>query len=301
MKKKLQFHVVMPVLLLAAVIVSCEKNISIKPLSYLSKLSVQSLITPGDTPRVYLYRTVPYFDKNTSAADLFVRNATITMTGGNQAISFKTDSAYNVVRCEYEYFWKGNNEIVAGTNYTLTVNTTGKTLVATAVTNQRKVHIDSIGYTSKYKDIYGEHEGISIHFTDLPGKGEYYRYRMGRAIFDSVVHAETQVSPCSIGKQNYVVEIGRSVYSDKDQDGQDMTFFFEPTYSHKRGQTGFISLQTLDENAFFFFDNLDRQKLAQYNPFVEPVFIKAGQFGNDAIGFFSAYALSDSVRFVYPE
>ncbi len=43
-----------------------------------------------------------------------------------------------------------------------------------------------------------------------------------------------------------------------------------------------------------------RQKLAQYNPFVEPVFIIPGQF-KDAIGVFGAYAVSDSVLFVYPE
>ncbi|MEO6406376.1 MAG: hypothetical protein ABIY51_00165 [Ferruginibacter sp.] len=56
----------------------------------------------------------------------------------------------------------------------------------------------------------------------------------------------------------------------------------------------------VDKNIFNFYDNLDRQKLAQFNPFVEPVFIIPGQF-KDAIGVFGAYAVSDSVLFVYPE
>ena len=38
----------------------------------------------------------------------------------------------------------------------------------------------------------------------------------------------------------------------------------------------------------------------QFNPFVEPVFIAQGQFKN-AIGVFGAYAVSDSVLFIYPE
>ncbi|MDQ6903819.1 MAG: hypothetical protein M3139_12510, partial [Bacteroidota bacterium] len=62
----------------------------------------------------------------------------------------------------------------------------------------------------------------------------------------------------------------------------------------------YVSLQSVDKNIFNFYDNLDRQKLAQYNPFVEPVFIIPGQF-KDAIGVFGAYAVSDSVLFVYPE
>jgi len=60
-------------------------------------------------------------------------------------------------------------------------------------------------------------------------------------------------------------------------------------------------LQTVDKNVFNFYDNLDRQKLAQYNPFVEPVFIVPGQFEGKAIGVFGAYAVSDSALFVYPE
>ncbi|MDE3185146.1 MAG: hypothetical protein KGM16_17180 [Bacteroidota bacterium] len=62
----------------------------------------------------------------------------------------------------------------------------------------------------------------------------------------------------------------------------------------------YIRLQSVNKNIFNFYDNLDRQKLAQYNPFVEPVLIMPGQFKN-AIGVFGAYAVSDSVLFVYPE
>ena len=62
----------------------------------------------------------------------------------------------------------------------------------------------------------------------------------------------------------------------------------------------YIRLQSVNKNIFNFYDNLDRQKLAQYNPFVEPVFIMPGQFKN-AIGVFGAYVVSDSVLFVYPE
>jgi hypothetical protein len=287
--------------ILATAFFGCVKNVAIKPPSYTPKLSVQSLITPGDTPKVYLYRTVPYLDAKITARELFVTDASVTMSGGGTAISFRIDSSFNNIRCEYDYFWKGDRAIMSNTTYALSINTNGKILAASAVTNQRKAAIDSVGYIPSYKDLYGEHEGVMIHFKDIPGAGDNYRYRMGRNIFDSVVHAETEVSPCTIGRLNYVEEIGRSVYSDQALDGQDMSFVFEPTFTHKQGQEAYITLQTLDKNLFMFYDNLDRQKLAQFNPFVEPVFIQPGQFGSEVIGVFGAYAVSDSVKFVYPQ
>jgi hypothetical protein len=59
-------------------------------------------------------------------------------------------------------------------------------------------------------------------------------------------------------------------------------------------------MQSIDKHKYDFYDQLDRQKLAQYNPFVEPVFLQPMQFAN-AIGVFGAYVLSDSVQFIYSE
>jgi len=54
---------------------------------------------------------------------------------------------------------------------------------------------------------------------------------MGRIIPDSIVAAGNgAVSPCSIGSPHFVIEVGRTVYSDKNIDGGDMTFVFEPAY-----------------------------------------------------------------------
>lgn len=81
---------------------------------------------------------------------------------------------------------------------------------------------------------------------------------------------------------------------------QSAYFYIEPNYSHKKGDSTYIKLESVDRNIFNFYDNLDRQKLAQYNPFVEPVFSIPGQF-TKAVGVFGAYTVSDSVLFVYPE
>src|ERR1700694_3705717 len=86
--------------------IACTKDITIKPVSYTSKLSIQSLITPGESPTVYLYHTVPYFDVKQSARQLFIRNAVVVMSSPAGSISFTVDSSYNIVRCDYDYYYK---------------------------------------------------------------------------------------------------------------------------------------------------------------------------------------------------
>ena len=62
----------------------------------------------------------------------------------------------------------------------------------------------------------------------------------------------------------------------------------------------FVRIQTIDKAMYEFYDQIDEQKLSQYNPFVEPLFIRDGQFGKDAAGFFGSMIKSDAVRFMVP-
>ncbi len=282
-------------------ILSCQKTITIKTLPYNSKLSIQSLITPDSIPTVYTYMVVPYFDTKVFASSLFRKDVVVTMTSNTQIIFFTLDSVFNIPACEYYLFWKGNKSILANTKYTINVTDNGTIHTATCTTNQAKVNIDSVSYVKVFKDVYGEHEGIIFHFKDVVNQENFYRYQMDRIILDSVINPSGAYSPCSIGQTNFVQELGRSSYPDKNIDGQQMHFVIEPTYKHKQGQIANVYLQSVDKNIYTFYDNLDRNKLAQYNPFVEPVFLDNLQFGSTAIGVFGAYAISDSSIFVYPE
>ncbi len=280
---------------------SCQKDILISPQPYSGKLSIESLITPSEFPKVYIYQTVPYFDPKITAQQLFKREVSVKMYVTNEQITFHIDSVYNIPTCEYFLFWKGDKLIQENTSYILEIIDGNKSYKANAITHVSKVPLDSVTYVKAFNDVFGEHEGIVLHFRDQAGEENYYRYKMNRIIFDSIVNATGVLSPCSIGKSNYVSEIGRTIYNDKNLDGQSFSFVFEPTFKHKKGQEAYVILQSVDKNIYTFFDNLDRSKIAQYNPFVEPVFIQPGQFGNEAIGVFGAYVPSDSLFFVYPE
>ena len=285
----------------ATVFSSCEKTITIKQQPYQSKLLIQGLITPNQKPQIYFNRTVPYFDPKVNTRELTVDNAVVTLNDGATVYSLSFDSIYNFHYCQYDYFYSNSQPIQSNKTYTLIVVYNGVTYTASATTNQAKVPVTSTAYTPLFKDLYGEHEGVIVGYTDKPGEGDYYRYEMGRFIDSSVKNQIGIKSSCTFGQKYYINEIGRTIYPDKNVDGLSLTFVFEPTYSHKRNDSAYIRLQTVDKNIYNFYDNLDKQKLAQYNPFVEPVFIIPGQFGDKAIGVFGAYAISDPVLFIYPE
>ncbi len=281
---------------------ACIKTITVTPPPYQTKVSIQGLIEADSVPIVYFNRTVPFFDSAVNKNQLAIRNAYVEIKSAGGTDTLHLDSSFDMIDCQYNYFYKGLQKIKANTNYTLTILNNGITYNATATTDQLPVSIDSVAYISNYKDLYGEHEGVLIYFKDVPIQTNFYRYEMFRYVDTSTKRAESPLPRACLGKDSlFVSETGRSVYTDKGLEGQQITVVFEPAYSHKAGTKGWIYIQSIDKNAYDFFDQIDRQKLAQYNPFVEPVFLQDGQFGNTAIGYFSAKRNSAPYIFYYPE
>lgn len=282
---------------------SCEKVITITPPPYIGKVSIQSMLEPDSIPIVYFNKTVPYFDSKINFADLVIRNANIKITSGTSTDVLQLDSVFDKVYCEYNYYYKGTVPVQMNKTYTLTILNGSDTYTATCSTSSlSKSTIDSTAYTANYKDLYGEHEGVIIYFRDVPAQANYYRYEMDRFIDTATKKAEVKiVSPCLGRDSVQVQELGRSVFNDIGQDGQQLKIVIEPAYSHSTGTKGYIRIQSIDKNAYDFFDQLDKQKLSQFNPFIEPVFLRDGQFGSKAIGYFSAMVKSNAAAFIYPE
>ncbi len=298
MKRIVFFNIIALVVIL---LFSCEKEITIVQQPYQEKPSIQCLITPGQYPKLYLNKTLPFLTPPASASEIFIDNATATISGGGDEILLVSNSALDNFYGTVSYFYSGSTKIKENTKYTLKISYNGKAYSANTTTNQRKVQLDSVTYIAQFKDIYGEHEGVVFHFKDKPGELDNYRYEMQRNV-DSTTYAINDFkSPVLMGSQKaLVVEIGRTMYSDVNFDGGNYSFVMEPAFKHIGGDSAYVFLQNCDHNIFEFYDELDKQKLTQKNPFVEPVFLRTNQF-KDAIGVFGSYALSDSVLFIYPE
>jgi hypothetical protein len=300
--KKVFIYIII-VLSASFIFAACEKTITIAPPPYAGKVSIQSMLEPDSVAIVYFNRTVPYFDKKVSFADLVVRNAVIKISDGSNTDVLKLDSSYDKLYCQYNYYYKGNTPVQQNKNYTLTISSGTDTYTANASTaNLSKATIDSTSFTPVFKDLYGEHEGVIVYFKDIPSQTDYYRYEMERYVDTATKLASQKIASICLGRDSIKVhELGRSVYNDAGQNGQQFKIVIEPAYSHKPGTKGLVYIQTIDKNAFDFFDQLDKQKLAQFNPFVEPVFLRDGQFGSKAIGYFSAMVKCNPVVYIYPE
>ncbi len=285
---------------------SCEKVITIKPPSYNGKPSIQGMLEVDSIPKIYFNNILPYFDTKVNFQELVIRNAQVKLQSSVGVDSLRLDSVFNKLYCQYDYFYKGNIPIQLNKNYTLIIVSGANNFTATANTFLAKAAIDSTSYTPTFSDLYGEHEGVIVYFKSATAQTNYYRYEMVRFVDTStyLASAKSYASTCldRTRKDSTIVhELGRSVYSSNGQNGQQIKIVIEPAYTHKNGTKGLVYIQTIDKNAYDFFDQLDKQKLTQFNPFVEPVFLRDGQFGSKAIGYFSAMVKSNSVAYVFPE
>lgn len=280
---------------------ACEKDISILMPQYTNRVSIQCGLEVGAVPKVFFYSTVPYFDVP-SLRQAFVNGANVKISNATETDSLTIDSTYNYLKCEFEYYYQGKIPIKTNQNYQLKIVSKGETYKATTKTNLVPVTIDSIGYTQQFSDIYGEHEGVIPYFHDNTNLTNYYRYEMKRDIDTTMKYREGKIySPCIGGGKVTVLELGRSVYNNANLSNSQIKIVIEPAYSHKAGMVGIVRIQTIDKVTFDFFDQLDKQKLGQTNPFVEPLFLIDGQFGKKAVGYFGSIVKSQSVEFIFPE
>ncbi len=289
--------------LLVSIFTGCVKDITIPQPDYTPRASIQCSLESGTVPKLFFYRTIPYFENTgVSLHDLFIKNAFVQISSQDTIDNLQIDSTYNYIKCEYEYFYKGSVITRENRQYNLNISYNNITYTASTTTNLPIVNIDSVGYTTQFKDIYGEHEGVIPYFHDIPNQSNYYRYEMTRLVDTTMKYREGKLnSPCIGSGSVTVIELGRSVYNDQSSSGEQMKLVIEPAYSHSEGLKGLVRIETLDKVTYDFFYQLDRQKLEQTNPFVEPVFLTNGQFGKDALGYFGSITRSVPVLFVFPE
>jgi len=291
MKKILHIYLITQIGLLLS---HCEKTITINHLPFESQLSVECILEPNQIPKLYLGNTAAYFDTISTNLEYFVDNATITLSNPLCVDTLNIATEYSYYSCQNEYLYRGNIPIVQGQQYHLKIQHEGNTYKADTEVNLPSISIDSVTFVSSFKDIFGEHEGVVVSLKDLPGEKNYYRYRMDRILSTS----NPDIPDCAGGPFS-ATELGRSIFFDTNIDGAPLKIVIEPAFQHEQGDTARVYIQTLDAATARFFDDLDKQKNAKINPFIEPVFINSNIPG--AFGIFGACNYSEAVKFIYPE
>lgn len=298
--KRSVFYLIIPVAVLF-LFVSCEKNITVKIQPYQGMLSIQCMLVPGEVPKLYLSQSTGFFSSQITPADLFVHGARVIISSPETRDSLITTMGRDSFYCQDTYFYQGKFIVKQGLTYNMEVTYDGKTYRSSTTINQQKPMIEKVGYVSAFKDIYGEHEGVVVDFTDITGQVNTYRIEMSRQIDSSARKTEAAYkSECNGASFFTVKEVGRAIYFDIGSgDGRPVSVTVEPTYSHHNGSVALVYLQAMDPLSARFFDQLDKQKLATSNPFVEPVFLTSNI--NGCMGVFGHYVRSEPVQFIYPE
>jgi Domain of unknown function (DUF4249) len=284
---------------------SCQTEVDFPQLPYDERAIIQGVIEPDSVPIVHFNRTVPYLSGTTDAANLVIRNASVRIHSAGHTDHLTLDSMYLPLDCKYTYFYRGKIAAERNETYTLEIIDGGKIYTATTETSLTPATIDKVSYTPAFKDLYGEHEGVITYFTDNPGEENYYRFEMTRKVDvnsrDVTGNNRDLLVPClNEGDTINFTEVGRSVYDDKNLQGQQIKLVIEPALTHTEVVLIHVRIQSVDKATYDFYKQLDDQKLSQYNPFVEPIFINPGQFGKDALGFFGSMIRSEAVQFEMP-
>ena len=291
------FELTSPVLLTTLLLVTgvaCTPELDISPSDYQSKLTIECILRPDSLPKLYLTRSQSYLGSNVDDLRDFVSDAIVIISDGTVDDVLSPFSQFDYYNCKMRYFYKGNYITETGKGYTLTVIDNSTTYTATTSTKITEPVINSVTFVDAFYDIYGEHEGVVVNYTDTPGERNFYRYQVFRPINVSKEGAEQ----CAVGRY-MAEELGRSIYDDTSGDGKINEIIIEPAIKHQEGDTAIVVLLALDQTSAEFYAMLDKQKLAEKNPFIEPIIIQSKI--NGAIGVFGAVNISKPFVTILPD
>lgn len=291
------------ILLFISIALSCQKDVVIKPTSaYEGQLFIEGLLYPGERPRIYVSNSLPFFNKEVTPQETFARGAVVEISQGGESEILQADSTFDKFRCRWVPFYEGTIPAAYGKTYELIVTHQGETYTATTTIHQPKIAINEVEYVADFYDVYGGHDGVIIRFDDAPGPGNFYRFQMNRMLDTSRHHAhilDVLQNNCTQGEKFLTMDVGRTVFSDENIDGQPLELYLEVSFEYLEGDTAYVFMQSLDEKSATFYSSLDAQLQSILNPFVEPVFLKSGIEGT--MGVFGSVVRSDSVLFIYPQ
>ena len=288
-----------------AIYTSCQKTIDFNgdSLNKVDDVFIEGILYPDKNPKIYMSSAISFFNPKVTPQETFIRNAEVYIKIANHSYQLYTDSTFDKFRCRWTPFYTSNIKIDYGKTYELDIHWHGNNYHASTTINQPKVNLDRVEYIEEFFDVYGGHDGVTIYFKDPPDPGQNYRFQMNRIMDNSRAHAhilDGLKNDCTQpGELFETTDLGRNIFSDYSNDGENMVFNIEVSFEYKKGDSTTIYLQSLDSSSARFFRELDKQLQSVLNPFVEPSFLHSTIEGG--LGVFGSAVRSDPFPFIYPQ
>lgn len=263
-------------LFLSTVLLSCEKNVTVKVPEASEEIVVEGRIETGLNPIVLLTKTLPFFGE-ISTSEIFqntVLGATVIVSNGSTIDTLTQIPNIGV------YTTSGITGI-PGETYNLTVIAQGKTLHS-VTTIPYPVKLDSVWWKPD-----GNRDSLGFawaHLTDPDTIGNNYqwaarrinKYKFGPdkgkvkdSIFIAAPGGSFEDKFINSKSFDFSFPRGRFSFSDKDDDNNDERFFF------KRGDTIIVKFSSIDRANFEFWRSEDTQVQNNGNPFGSPAPIQS--------------------------
>lgn len=271
----------------AALLASCEKNISISPRSAPPILVIEAMIESGNYPIVVISNSFGLFSDLSveMLTESFIHNAQVSISDGTRDYPLKEFSVPTGPGVTYYYYsvdpQTSNFRGSFGKNYSLNIAVDGKNYSAQTTIPTPKVRVDSISWKQALRDDSSKLILLAT-LTDPPGYGNYFRY------YTKVNNAEFYPGFFSVvddqitdGKQ-YTVEVDRGVDRNSDYDPETYTFF-------DRGSSVTIKISEIDKSTYDFWRTFEFSLTSIGNPFSSPTKV-LGNIRGGALGYFGGYA-----------
>jgi hypothetical protein len=277
--------------ILCLLLLSCEKAIHFTPDTQQPKLVVEGIIESGQSPVVYLTRSLDFFStiSREQLAGSFVRNAQVVITDGSTSELLK-EYEIRVTNDTLIYYYSVDTsggrtgmKGVEGTLYHLNIQTDGKEYAAITTIPALTKTLDSLYYYPAI--VQNDPNKVILYgrFNDPPGLGNYVRYFTNvngglylpglNSVFDDQV----------IDGKKYNVQIERGVDRNREVDLEDYSYF-------NRGDIISVKFCNIDKAVFDFWRTMEYSYASIGNPFSSPTKV-IGNVSNGALGYFGGYAV----------
>ena len=119
--KNLIFHLL--IIFITEIITGCQKEIEVRPVSGgEDQLFIECILYPGERPRAYISKIMPYFAGEVTPQQLFAREVSVSIIKDLEVDVLKPDSTFDRYRCRWIPFYEGSNLTEYNKSYELLVH-----------------------------------------------------------------------------------------------------------------------------------------------------------------------------------
>lgn len=267
-----------------AIFSACEKEIEIDLPRPDPKIVIEGWIENGQSARVIITKSAPYFDPidSTTLANSLVTNATVTVSDGT--LSENLTLGFNPEYFPYIMYMGSTLKGVPGKTYSLTVQVDGATYTSeTTILEPLQLDSvwyyvepgkDSLGYVWAIGSDPGETEDFYRVFSKRLGRDQAFVPMIGSTWEDKYFNGQEFTFSVFRGEASYLI--------DNQTDSDEFGLF-------RIGDTIVIKLARIPQPIYEFWSAAEAETFAGGNPFSTPALIPSNIKGG-ALGVWSGYA-----------